>query len=75
MPLYDLYCTNCEKEYSIMASMADKTDHLIPCPDCGTTDLETVYNSAPAFLKGGREKAPVCPNSSVCGSGSCRFAG
>jgi len=75
MPFYDLYCANCDKEYNIMASMADKTDRRILCPECGSTELETVYNSAPAFIKGGKETAPVCPNSRTCGSGSCRFAG
>jgi len=75
MPFYDLYCANCDKEFNIMASMADKTNRRIPCPGCGSTDLETVYNSAPAFIKGGKETVPMCPNSRTCGSGNCRFAG
>jgi len=74
MPFYDLRCPKCEKEYNISASMHDKTEKLIPCPDCGSTDLETVFVSAPAVLKG-IPKAPECPNSSVCGSSGCRFAG
>jgi len=74
MPFYDLFCGACDKEYNIMASMADKTNRCIPCPDCGSTDLETVYKSAPAFIKGGGSDFPACPNSNSCGAG-CRFAG
>ena len=70
MPFYDLYCAICDKEYSIMASMADKAQRLIPCPECGSTDLKTVYNSAPAYIKGGKEPVAACPNSSACGA-SC----
>lgn len=73
MPFYDLYCTNCDKEYNISASMKDKSENKIACPDCGSVDLTTVFRSPPAFIKGGGAKpAPLtgCPNrSSGCGSG------
>ena len=72
MPFYDLFCGKCNKEYNIMASMADKTNRLIPCPDCGSTDLDTVYNSAPNYIKSLGDSAPACPNRSVCGGSGCR---
>jgi len=75
MPFYDLYCSKCDKEHNIMASMADKTNRLIPCPDCGSTDLETIYNAAPAYVKRTGDVAPACPNSSACSGSGCRFAG
>ena len=65
MPFYDLRCPQCDKEYNISASMAEKTEKRIPCPDCGSLDLETVYNSAPGILIGST-KMPECPKSSVC---------
>ena len=68
MPFYDLRCTSCEKEYNIMASMADKANRLIPCPDCGSTDMETVYKSAPYYIKGRQAAAAPCGNSHVCGA-------
>ena len=74
MPFYDLYCAACDKEFNIMASMADKTERRIPCPECGATELETVYNSAPAYIKGRGEQAPSCPNAAGCGASGCRFA-
>ncbi|MCL2226534.1 MAG: zinc ribbon domain-containing protein [Oscillospiraceae bacterium] len=68
MPFYDLYCANCDEEYNIMASMADKTERRIPCPDCGTTDLKTVYSTAPAFIKGGGDPIPACASGGGCGA-------
>ena len=73
MPFYDLRCPQCDREYNISASMSDKTEKRIPCPDCGSLDLQTVYKAAPAVLKSG-SKAPECPNSHVCGAG-CRHMG
>ena len=75
MPFYDLYCAGCDKEFNIMALIDDKINRRIPCPECGATNLETVYNSAPAYIKGAKEPAPMCPNSRTCGSKGCRFAG
>ena len=70
MPFYDLLCVRCDKEFNIMASMADKADRRIPCPECGSTDMETVYKSAPFYIKGGQAAAPACPNIHDCGA-SC----
>lgn len=70
MPFYDLRCDICDKEYNIMATMSDKTNRLIPCPDCGSTELKTVYNAAPYYIKSGQAAAPACENSHVCGA-SC----
>ena len=72
MPFYDLRCSECGGEFNISASMTDKTEKRIPCPECGSFDLQTVYKSAPGVLKGA--KAPECPNSHICGAG-CRHAG
>jgi len=68
MPFYDLYCATCDKEFNIMATMADKTDRRIPCPDCGSTNLETVFKSAPAYIKSGGDIGPSCPNIQACGA-------
>ena len=71
MPFYDLYCAQCNKEFNIMASMSDKTERNIPCPDCGSMDLSNVYKSAPAYIK---SRVAQCPNAtSACGG--CRHAG
>ena len=72
MPFYDLRCSECGGEFNISASMTDKIEKCIPCPECGSFDLQTVYKAAPGVLKG--TKAPECPNSHICGAG-CRHAG
>ena len=68
MPFYDLYCAKCDKEFNIMATMADKTERRIQCPECGSTQLESVYNAAPAYIKGGGDAMPTCANSHACGA-------
>jgi len=75
MPFYDLRCVDCDTESNIKATMADKSERRIPCPQCGSVNMETVYKSAPAYIKSNGETAPACPNSSACGSTGCRFAG
>ena len=72
MPFYDLRCTACEREYNISASMAEKSEKQIPCPDCGSFELETVFKAPPAFVK--NKPAPGCPNRNTCGA-SCGHAG
>ena len=74
MPFYDLRCVECDKEFNIMASVSDKSERRIPCPECGSTNMETVFNAAPAYIKSRADNVPTCPQRSVCGSG-CRFAG
>jgi len=73
MPFYDLYCGECDKEFNILASVAAKTEKKIPCPECGSVDLKTVYNGAPAYIKSSKSSGamPECPNRSVCGSAGC----
>jgi len=76
MPFYDLRCVDCNKESNIKATMAEKTEHRIPCPECGSTNMETVYKSAPAYIKSSGDAAmPMCPSSSACGNTGCRYAG
>ena len=70
MPFYDLRCPICERDYTISATMAEKTEKHIPCPDCGSFDLETVYKGAPAYLKNRGENS--CPNRHGCGSACSR---
>jgi len=69
MPYYDLHCPKCDKEFNILASIADKTAKRIKCPECGSIDLKTVYKGAPAYIKGA--KTSECPNRHVCGDGCC----
>ena len=67
MPFYDLRCTSCDRDFNIMASMSDKAERRIPCPECGSMEMTTVYKSAPYYIKGRGDTPAVCPNSRACG--------
>ncbi|MCL2399506.1 MAG: zinc ribbon domain-containing protein [Defluviitaleaceae bacterium] len=73
MPFYDLRCTECKSEHNISASMKEKSEKKISCPDCGSHELETIFRTPPAVVKGMPDFA--CSNrGSGCGS-SCPHAG
>ena len=74
MPFYDLRCTDCGKEHNISASMKEKSEKLIVCPDCGSKELETVFNAPPAVINN-RTHEMMCPSGGGCGGGGCRHAG
>jgi putative FmdB family regulatory protein len=71
MPNYDLRCMNCNTEHNILAGMKEKSEKKIPCPDCGSFELETVFKAAPAFVKG--MSTTPCLQSRTCGA-SCPHA-
>ncbi|MCL2202306.1 MAG: zinc ribbon domain-containing protein [Oscillospiraceae bacterium] len=73
MPFYDLYCKACDEEHNIMATISDKTERRIPCPVCGSKELETVYRSAPAYIKSSGAEMPACASGGGCG-GACPHA-
>jgi len=72
MPNYDLYCPSCAQEYKIKATMTEKSEKNIPCPDCGSFELETIFKAPPAYVKGFGPTS--CPNRAGCGT-SCPRAG
>ena len=70
MPFYDLHCPKCDEEFNISASVADKKGKRVPCPVCGSLDLETVYRAGPAYIRtktANMTSMPVCPHSEICG--------
>jgi putative FmdB family regulatory protein len=66
MPNYDLRCISCNHEYKIHATMAEKSEKRVPCPDCGSFELETLFKAPPAYVKGAG--AANCPHRGGCGS-------
>ena len=72
MPNYDLRCLKCSGEYNIRASIAEKSEKRILCPDCGSHDLESIFKTAPAYVKGA--SVTKCPQRKSCGA-SCPHAG
>ena len=70
MPKYDLRCEVCNTEFDVRASISEKTEKRINCPECGGVELATLFKAPPAFIKG---KAK-CPDRASCGSRGCRHA-
>ena len=74
MPRYDLKCVKCGAENKIWASIAEKSEGRVSCPDCGANGLETIFKSPPSYVKGA-SAGIVCPSAASCGSSGCRHAG
>jgi putative FmdB family regulatory protein len=39
MPVYDYKCKNCNKEFELVLTFAER-EQLVTCPHCGSTDVE-----------------------------------
>ena len=70
MPFYDLRCKSCGKEFSIKASIAQRSQKEIPCPQCGGRELDPVYRSSPNVILSKSDQPAACPNAARCG-GCC----
>ena len=75
MPFYNLKCRECDREFDILASISDKEEKRIYCPECDSKELEALWKNAPRYLKGGLQSGQefVCPNSKACGK-DCEHA-
>jgi len=69
MPFYDLHCTGCNKDLNVRATVAEKTEKRIVCPECGSNQMETIFSPVNFHVK--KDALAACPNSHICGSG-CR---
>ena len=47
MPTYDLRCIKCEKEFEIFASMKEREERSIQCPECKSTEFKALFKAAP----------------------------
>ena len=69
MALYDLHCTGCGRDFiDVQASVAEKTEKRILCPECGSNQMEKIYSPVNIHVKTGSASAD-CPNSRMCGAG------
>lgn len=69
MPFYDLKCSKCGNEFNIMASMSQRENKQIKCPECQSVDLEAVFKNI-NIIQSRNSKSGDCPNKHVCG-GCC----
>jgi putative FmdB family regulatory protein len=69
MPFYDLKCSKCGEQFNIKASLSEREQNLIKCPECGSNNLEAVFTNVNVILNR-KTQAPQCPNIGSC-KGCC----
>lgn len=69
MPFYDLKCKTCSYEFNVRASIKERENNELECPDCKGKELEPVFKSMNYVVKKHQEM-PSCPNVGMCG-GNC----
>jgi putative FmdB family regulatory protein len=73
MPYYDLRCEKCAQEFTVKATMQERSDGLLQCPSCGSGDLATVYRKVNILKYKGKD-CDVCPGPGApasSGGGCC----
>ncbi len=77
MPYYELRCSSCDKEFNIKATIRERSEKLINCPDCASAELETVYRQVNILRYRGKD-CDVCPTAASlgpgCGGGRCSLS-
>lgn len=61
MPTYDLKCSDCGKQFTIMVSIKEK--ETLHCPKCGSGALKQEFKSVNVGAKS-RSKGSSCKSSS-----------
>ena len=46
MPFFDFRCKRCDTVFNVLATNEEREKGLIPCPGCGSRDLERVWEKA-----------------------------
>ena len=49
MPRYEFFCTNCKKLFSMVLSLVDYEEGDIPCPHCGSKEVEQCWSAFSAI--------------------------
>lgn len=68
MPYYDLKCKRCETVFQQKATIAERSEGKIYCPECGSNELDAVYKASPNVLLKKTPEPAGCPHAARCGS-------
>lgn len=71
MPYYDLKCKNCGSAFNIKATINEKENRTIKCPECKSNELETVFKTLNYIVKKSGCDVSACPQAHRCNSGCC----
>ena len=73
MPFYDLKCENCQHDFEIKASISERSENLIKCPQCGSTELAAVFKNVNVISS--LNSCDSCEGSTVSRSAHCCSGG
>lgn len=45
MPTYDLKCAKCGKKFTAFATIKERENGKIRCPECGSNDIKQLFKS------------------------------
>lgn len=71
MPYYDLMCTKCGNTFNVKATIAQRENGDITCPQCNSNELEAVFSTVNYSVKSNGCDMPSCPQRHICHSGCC----
>ncbi|NLU52969.1 MAG: zinc ribbon domain-containing protein [Clostridiaceae bacterium] len=71
MPYYDLRCSKCGNTFNAKATISQRENRQIPCPQCGSFELEAVFASVNYTVKSSGCDVSSCPQSHRCHAGCC----
>ncbi len=71
MPIYEYYCTNCEKQFEEL--VLEKRPAVVHCPACGTNEVNRLISLFATTSPGASSFAEMSNASSghSCGCGHC----
>ncbi|WAM33702.1 FmdB family zinc ribbon protein [Caldicellulosiruptor morganii] len=72
MPFYDLRCKECGEEFNTWASIQQRENKEIECPNCHSRELEPVFKNV-NFIVSSKSYDSGSSCSSGCCGGSCGF--
>jgi len=73
MPYYDLRCEDCQNEFNIKASIRERSEGLLRCPECGSGNLAAIFRQVNVLRFRGKD-CDVCPGQTA-GRQGCGCAG
>lgn len=76
LPYYELRCENCKHEFTVKASIQERTEKQIYCPSCQSNELANIYRTV-NILRYKNKACDHCPGlpdtqHGCCGN-VCRF--
>lgn len=66
MPFYDLKCS-CGTEFNVRASIAQREEKQIVCPQCGGRNLQTVFKAMQFSVKKPQKTEDCAMGHQCCG--------